>query len=170
MTFRWQTLGIAREYRLFVDKQIVGILKNDFWNRKAYGELRGFMTRFEYEGIGKKRARILDIEGEKVLGTIDFSFSPHSATIHFEGEPYHWIYSDTTSRDRWLVRNEEEKSDFVATGFMSRAGTISEAYLPPVVLLASLYIKGYFIKRSFLALAGTLFLGILTALLVGRLV
>ncbi len=166
MTLRWQTLGIAREYRLFLDKQIIGILKNDFWNRKAYGELRGFLTRFEKQGVGKKRARILDIEGEQELGSIDFSFFPNSAIIQYEGERYQWSYLNNKSSGQWIIRSEDEKTDFVATGFISSEGTIADTYLHPVILLAGLYVQGYFLKRSFLIIVAAFLLVILVAFLV----
>lgn len=165
MALRWQTLGIAREYRLFLDRQVVGILKNNFWNRKAYGELKGFLIRFENEGLEKKRARILDIEGEKVLGTIDLSFFPNSASIQYRGEQYEWRYLDGNRRSRWFIRNEEEKTEYIATGFISSAGTIADTDLHPILILAGLYIQGYFIKRSFLVLLTTFSLGILATFL-----
>ncbi|MBU1821322.1 MAG: hypothetical protein KKG00_07395 [Bacteroidetes bacterium] len=162
MTIRWQTLGIGREYRLFREKQIVGILKNNFWNRKGYGELHGFLMRFEKEKTGKGPTQILDIEGEKVLGTIDFGFFPSSAVIHHEGQRYQWKYPSKRYRGSWLVSGQEEEANYEATGFISSAGTITDTYLHPVVIMAGLYVQGYFIKRSFLVVMAVFLVGLLT--------
>lgn len=163
-------LGLAREYRLFNGKQIIGILKNDFWNRKAYGEFKGFLVRFEQEGFGKKQARILDIEGEKVLGSIEFSTSPRAATIAYEGEHFDWNTLNEKPRGSWMVRNEEEESRYLAEGSMGSRGKITDAYLPPIVLLAGLYIRGYFLKKRILTLAGLFLAGLIAGLIMGSFV
>ncbi|GHB53892.1 hypothetical protein GCM10007390_03510 [Persicitalea jodogahamensis] len=154
-------LGLAREYRLFNGRQIIGILKNDFWNRKAYGEFKGFLVRFEHQGMGKKKAWILDIEGEKVLGTIEFSTSPRSATITYDGEGFNWNTLHEKPRGSWLVGNGEEESRYLAEGSLGSQGKITDAYLPPVVLLAGLYVRGYFLARRVSILAGLFFIGLM---------
>lgn len=160
-------LGLAREYRLFNGKQIIGILKNDFWNRKAYGEFKGFLVRFEHIGFGKKQARILDIEGKKVLGMIEFKTSPRAASITYEGENFAWNTLKEKPRGSWMVGNEEEESQYLAEGFMGGQGKITDAYLPPVVLLTGLYIRGYFLKRWILSLVGLFLAGLVAGLLMG---
>ncbi len=160
-------LGLGREYRLFNGKQIIGILKNDFWNRKAYGEFKGFLVRFEQEGFGKKQARILDIEGEKVLGTVRFKTSPRAASITYEDENFDWNTLNKKSRSSWVVRNEEEESQYLAEGFMGSRGKITDAYLPPIVLLAGLYVRGYFLKKRILTLAGLFLAGLIAGLFIG---
>lgn len=160
-------LGLGREYRLFNGKQIIGILKNDFWNRKAYGEFKGFLVRFEHEGFGKKHARILDIEGEKVLGNIKFSTSPRAATIAYEGENFDWNPLYKKPRGSWVVRNEEEESQYLAEGSMGSLGKITDAYLPPIVLLAGLYVRGYFLKKWILTLVGLFLAGLIAGLFIG---
>lgn len=164
MNLRWQTLGIGREYRLFQEKQIVGILKNDFWNRKGYGELHGFLMRFEKQGTEKKTVQILDIEGEKVLGTINLRFFSRSAVIHHEGQRYKWRYPGEKRRGSWLVTGADEEASYRATGFISSAGTITDTYLHPIVLLAGFYVQGYFLKRSFFVVLAAFGAGIVSAL------
>ena len=160
-------LGLAREYRLFNGKQIIGILKNDFWNRKAYGEFKGFLVRFESQGFGKKEARILDIEGEKVLGSIEFKTSPRAAVIAYEGENFDWSILKEKPRGSWMVGNEVEESQYLAEDTMGSKGTITDAYLPPVVLLAGLYIRGYFLKKWILTLAALFLVGVVAGFAVG---
>ena len=163
-------LGLAREYRLFNGKQIIGILKNDFWNRKAYGEFKGFLVRFEQEGFGKKQVRILDIEGEKILGSIEFKTSSRAATIAYEGENFFWNTLKEKPRGSWVVGNEEEKSRYLAESSMGSQGKITDAYLPPIVLLAGLYIRGYYLKRWILNLAGLFSAGLIGGLIMGSIV
>lgn len=154
-------LGLAREYRLFNGKQIIGILKNDFWNRKAYGEFKGFLVRFESVGFGKKQAKILDIEGEKALGNIEFKTSPRAATIEYEGEIFEWSTLKEKASGSWTVGNEEEESCYLAEDSMGSQGKITDAYLPSVVMLAGLFIQGYFFKRKIQGFASGLLIGIL---------
>ncbi len=160
-------LGLAREFRLFNGKQIIGILKNDFWNRKAYGEFKGFLVRFEHQGLGKKQARILDIEGEKVLGSIEFNSSPRAATISYDGEYFSWSPLKGKPRGSWLVGNEEEASKYLAKGSIGSQGEITDAYLPPIVLLAGLYIRGYFLVKWVLTLIGLFLAGLVMGCIIG---
>ncbi len=160
-------LGLAREYRLFNGKQIIGILKNDFWNRKAYGEFKGFLVRFESAGFGKKEARILDIEGVKVLGNIEFKTSPRAASVTYEGENFGWNTLKEKPRGSWTVGNEEEESRYLAEGSVGSRGKITDAYLPPVVLLAGLYVRGYFLKKQILILTGLFLAGLIAGLFIG---
>jgi len=160
-------LGLAREYRLFNGKQIIGLLKNDFWNRKAYGEFKGFLVRFEQVGFGKKQARILDIEGEKVLGIIKFKTSPRAATIAYEGENFAWSTLNEKPRGSWIVGNEEEEFRYLAEGAMGSRGKITDAYLPPVVLLAGFYVRGHFLNRKILAFGGLFLAGLISGLFMG---
>ncbi|TDB69032.1 hypothetical protein [Arundinibacter roseus] len=165
MSVRWQMLGTAQEYRLFNEKQLMGILKNNFWNRKAYSEFKGFLVRFEHSGIGKKKARILDIEGTQELGTIDFSFFPESAIIQYEAQQHTWRLVKTGRQKKWIVQSEEEQADYLANDRVGSTGQISDSYLPPVVVVAGLYIHGFFFKQRLLRIIGLCLVILLTAFL-----
>ncbi len=160
MNVRWQMLGTAQEYRLFNEKQLMGILKNNVWNRKAYSEFKGFLVRFEHSGIGKKKARILDIEGTKELGFIDFSFFPESAIIHYEAQQHTWRLDKTGKQKKWIVQSEEEQADYSANDRIGSTGQISDSFLPPAVVVAGLYVHGFFFKQRLLGILG-LTLGLL---------
>lgn len=159
MTIRWQAMGVGREYRLFQEKQIIGILKNNFWNRKGYGELRGHLMRFEMQGYGQRKARILDIEGHRVLGSIEFRFFPRKAVIQYEEERYEWHNSEKKSSKGWSVTGDTERTDYQSADGSASNGTITDAYLHPIVLMAGLFVQGYFLKRLFLvSVAGLAFI------------
>lgn len=160
-------LGLAREYRLFNDKQIVGLLKNNVWNRKAYGEFKGYLMRFEKDSKRRHWANILDIEGEQVLATIEFGLFPRTATIRHDGETYTWQSLKKNAKGSWMVGNAEEESQYHASGRMGTRGSITESYLPPIVLMAGLYIHGYFFRRFLLSLLVGFVLGALMAYLAG---
>ena len=144
-------LGLAREYRLFIGKQIVGLLKNNLWNSQGYGEFKGHLMRFEKDSQRRHGARILDIEGEKVLGTIEFGLFPRAATIRHDGETYTWRSLKSNAKGSWAVGHAEEETQYLAAGRMGTQGTISEGYLPPIVTMAGLYIHGYFFKKTLLS-------------------
>lgn len=169
MILRWQTMGLAREYRLFHEKQIVGILKNNFWNRKGYGELRGFFMRFEGKLFGEQKTNILDIEGKDELGHIEFKRSPRSASIQYNGQRYEWCYADSGTKGSWMIRGEDDQTSYEAEGSAGTTGMITDPYLPPVVLLSGLFIHGYFLKKKVIAFIGGILAGAMLgyALLLG---
>jgi hypothetical protein len=161
MDITWKMLGLAREYRLFNGKQIVGLLKNNLWNSQAYGEFKGHLARFEKDPRRRHHANILEIEGEKVLGSIELGLFSRTATIWYEGETYTWKSLPKNTPGSWVVGNAEEESQYLASGRIGSTGTISEAYLPPIVLLAGLYIHGYFFQRVLLSIAVGFVVGVL---------
>ena len=149
MHVRWQTLGLDQEYRLFREKLIVGLLKKSFLRNSAYGEYHGYLLRFEAPRWGRSQARILDIEGKKVLGTIAFGYFPRSATITYEGETYAW---KSLSWHRWTVTQADETATYEAGRGWTQGGTgtIAYDYLPPAVVLSGLYVRSYFRQRLWL--------------------
>lgn len=163
MTLRWQTMGLAREYRLFQEKQIVGILKNNFWSQKGYGELRGFLMRFDGKLFGGPKTTILDIEGVKKLGHIEFKQIPRSASIHFEGQRYEWRYTDSGVKGSWVIKSDDDQANYEVESSAGTEGRITDPFLPPVVLLSGLYIHGYFLKKKVMAF----FVGVLGGVLLG---
>lgn len=170
MDISWKMLGLAREYRLFNGKQIVGLLKNNFSNRKAYGEMHGFLVRFEHTGLIEKQARILDIEGEKVLGTIEFKSSPKAAIITYEGESFAWDSLKEKAHGSWSIVGAEETVEYLAEDKTGSQGIMKDAYLPPVVLLAGLYAHGHFFMSKILKFAGGILVGILLYYLINHMI
>ncbi|MPR33704.1 hypothetical protein [Salmonirosea aquatica] len=161
MNLSWRMLGLAREYRLFNGKQIVGLLKNNVWNSRAYGEFKGHLMRFEKDSKRRYQASILDIEGEKVLGTIEFGYFPRTATIHYEGEIFTWKSLQKNGWGSWAVGNAEEESQYLSSNRIGTQGAITEGYLPPLVTMAGLYIHSYFFRRSLLSIVVGFALGVL---------
>lgn len=159
-------LGLAREYRLFNGKQLVGLLKNNAWNSQAYGEFKGHLMRFEKDSEGRHSASILDIKGEQILGTIEFGLFPRMATIRYNGETYTWRSLKKNTSGSWAVGHAEEENQYLAAGRMGTRGTISEGYLPPIVTMTGLYIHGCFFKRTLLSLGVGFGLGVLLGYLV----
>ncbi|HEV7349140.1 hypothetical protein [Telluribacter sp.] len=155
MDIYWKTVGWQSEYRIFREKVIVGILKRGSWGTDTYGEYNGYLVRFDTKGFGKRSARILDIEGQKVLGSVKFRRFPTSATITYEGEEYQWNYQQW-SRYKWSVRHTDEEATYVAARpWQGGGGTIQYDYLHPAIVLVGLYVHSYFRQRfRLMVLAG----------------
>lgn len=151
-------LGLVREYRLLNGKQIVGLLKNSVWTGKAYGEFKGHLMRFEKDTA--RRINILDIEGRDIVGTIEFSLFPRAATIRHEGEVYTWQYLKKKGKGSWLVGNTDEECRYQPSGMLAATGAISESYVPPIVLMAGLYIHSYFFRSTLLSIVVGFLLGL----------
>lgn len=109
MALTWKTSFSGKECRIFRDKLIVGILKTSIWKGDAYGELNGYMLLFKPLGFWKRSTQILDIEGKKVLGKIEYNWWKSSAVITYEEVTYEWKYL-SWNRKRWDVKGPEESA------------------------------------------------------------
>ncbi len=122
--------------------------------------------RFEKDSKRKYYANILDIEGAKVLGTIEYSLFPCTATIRHEGETYAWQPLKKSFRGSWKVGNAEEVNQYQSSGILGTQGTLTEGYLPPEVTMAGFYIHGYFFRKVMLSVIAGFGLGVLVGYLI----
>jgi hypothetical protein len=165
MDLSWKSVGWHSEYRLFREKTIVGLLKRGTWTTSAYGEFHGYLLRFEAPKLGRQTVRILDIEGQKVLGTIRFRRFPASATITYDGLTYHWRYLPW-SRRRWRIEQNGEQAEYQADGPLAGGnGTITYEELHPAAVLTGLYVHSFFGQRTRVAVLLVLLLPALVRLL-----
>jgi hypothetical protein len=133
------------ECRIFRGKLIAGILKTSSWNEEGYGELDGNMLRFRSQGFWKKTIDITDIEGQKVLGQMQFRYLKGTATITYSGQNFKWQFDSWTMRN-WTVKNEEGSAGFKSTSWWKPDGELANEGVPAAVLLASLYVANHFRK------------------------
>jgi hypothetical protein len=147
MTLSWKSNLSGTEYRIFRGKVIAGLLKTSNWKNEAYGELNGYLLRFKTKGLLQKRAEILSIEGDRILGNIEFHLLKSTATIHYDGISYEWKFRPW-SRRKWFVANNGTHSEFRLTGFWQKSGEVESDDVPAAILLASLYTFIYFQKTS----------------------
>ncbi|WP_221389552.1 hypothetical protein [Dyadobacter sp. NIV53] len=145
MALTWKTSFSGKECRIFRDKLIVGILKTSIWKGDAYGELNGYMLLFKPLGFWKRSTQILDIEGKKVLGKIEYNWWKSSAVITYEEVTYEWKYL-SWNRKRWDVKGPEESAVFLLSSLWRNEGNIEYDDTPGAVILAALYVQGYFAK------------------------
>ena len=147
MGLSWKSSLGGTEIRIFNGKQIVGIIKSELIKTAAYGELYGSMLRFKSKGFWKKHTQILDIEGQKQLGEIQYNLLKGTAEISFEDHSYEWSY-DNWFRKSWQIKNSIESSSFVKTSVWKNEGDIENDDLPRPVLLIGLYINTVFQNLS----------------------
>ena len=145
MALTWKTSFSGKEYRIFRGKLIVGILKTSMWKEDAYGELNGYMLLFKPLGFWKKTTQILDIEGKRELGKIEYNWWKSSAVITYEEVLYEWKYQ-SWSRKSWDVKGPEESAGFSLSGFWRNEGNIEYEDMPGAIILAALYVQSYFSK------------------------
>ena len=140
MTVHWKTTGWQSEYRIFREKTIVGILKKSFWDKTAYGEYNGYQLRFQTQGLWKPTTRILDIEGTRELGRIEYDSWRTSARITYEDQHFEWKRPSWRSSS-WTVSNDEEQVDYQQQGFWEKQGVIEYEWASPAIVLCGLYMS-----------------------------
>jgi hypothetical protein len=145
MTLQWKSSMSGKETRIFSGKVLSGLLKNSLWKNDGYGELNGHMLRFKTRGFWNPVTEILDIEGEKELGTIRYNAIRSRATILYENKSYDCAF-DSWTRKKWRVKNAEESVEFTRTSIWKNEGTIETQNISPAIVLAGLFIYGYFWK------------------------
>lgn len=143
----WKSNFTETECRIFRGKVIAGILKTTLWKYDGRGELDGYMLRFRTKGFFQRKTQILDIEGEKVLGDIDYNLLGSSAWITYDEIRYKWRFESWVRR-KWVVGNSEFEARFEPIGFWRREGRVINEDIPPPVILASFFVQAYFRKIS----------------------
>lgn len=143
----WKSNFNETECRIFRGKVIAGILKTSVWKYDGHGELDGYMLRFKTKGFFKRHTEIRDIEGNRILGGIDYNLLGSSARITYNEMDYKWQFESWTRR-KWLVSNGEDEALFEPTGFWKKEGRFTDSEIPPPIILASFFVQAYFRKIS----------------------
>jgi len=143
----WKSNFTETECRIFRGKVIAGILKISFWKTDGRGELDGYMLRFKTKGFFVRHTEICDIEGAKVLGSIDYNLWRSSAWIVYDEIRYQWQF-ESWMRRKWLVSGGGGEAVFEPLGFWKREGRVINEEIPPPVILASFFVQAYFRKMS----------------------
>ena len=147
MSLSWKSNFSGTEYRIFRGRIIAGLLKTSTWKNEGYGELNGHLLRFKTRGFLQKNTEILSIEGDRILGNIEFHLLKSAATITYDNISYEWKF-EPWSRRKWFVADSHTRTEFKLSGFWQKTGEVQNEDVPAAVLLASLYTFVYFQKMS----------------------
>lgn len=147
MTLQWKSSMSGNEIRILRGKLISGLLKRSSWKNEGYGELNGFMVRFKTKGFWKPVTQILDIEGEKELGSIQYNSWKGSATITYDNKTYSWKF-DSLMRESWQIGHEDDFVKFSKPNIWQNKGNLEMENISPAVVLAGLFVYGYFWKMA----------------------
>lgn len=154
MTLQWASTISGNETRIFRGKLIVGLLKRSTWKDDAYGELNGYMVRFKTKGFWKRSTKILDIEGTKELGHIEYHSWKSTAVITYEDKSYEWAF-DSWTRKTWKINNGEDQAIYSKTSFWKNKGDIEVENISPAIILSGLFVYGYFQKMTAAVMASS---------------
>lgn len=154
MTLQWTSTMSGKETRIFRGKLIAGLLKRSFWKDDAYGELNGHLIQFKTKGFWKRKTLILDIEGTKELGHIVYNSWKTSAVITYEDKSYTWTF-DSWAGKNWKIKSGEDQAIYSKTSVWKNKGDIETDNISPAVILAGLFIYGYFRKVAAAVIAST---------------
>jgi hypothetical protein len=147
MSLSWKSNFASTEFRIFRGRVIAGLLKATTWKNEAYGELDGNLLRFKTKGFFQKNTEIRDIEGARLLGSIQFHYFRRSATITYNDLEYHWQFLPWSAR-KWQVKKGEDYAVFKQTGFWQKTGEIDNEGIPAPIVLVSLYVHIHYRKLS----------------------
>jgi len=154
MTLQWTSTMSGNETRIFRGKLIAGILKRSTWKDDAHGELNGYMVRFKTKGFWKRSTQILDIEGTKELGHIEYHSWKSTATITYEDESYEFAF-DSWTRKVWKITNGEKQAIYSKPSVWKNKGDIEVENISPAVILAGLFVYSYFQRMAAAVAAST---------------
>ncbi|MEO6685469.1 MAG: hypothetical protein ABIN24_05870 [Dyadobacter sp.] len=143
----------GKETRIFRGKLIAGLLKRSLWKDDAYAELNGHLIQFKTEGFWKRKTQILDIEGTKELGHIEYNSWKNSAIIIYEEKSYEWTF-DSWMRKKWRIKCGEDQAIYSKTSVWKNKGEIETDNISPAIILAGLFVYGYY-KRMAAAVAAS---------------
>lgn len=150
MTLQWASTMSGNETRIFRGKLIAGLLKCSSWKDDAHGELNGYMIRFKTTGFWNPSTQILDIEGTKELGKIEYNAWKSTALITYEGQSYEWAF-DSWMQKAWKIRNRENQAIYSRPSIWKNKGDIEAENISPAIILTGLFVYTYFQKMSAVA-------------------
>ena len=154
MTLQWTSTMSGKETRIFRGKLIAGLLKRSLWKEDAYGELNGHMMQFKTTGFWKRKTQILDIEGTRELGFIEYNSWKTSAVITYEDKSYEWTF-DSWMRKNWKIKSGEDQAVYSKISTWKNKGNIEVENISPAIVLAGLFVYGYFQKITAAVIAST---------------
>lgn len=139
---KWRLKGISgSEAVILRDRQLVGLLKASAWSSSAYGELRGWMLRFDRKGFGSRIILIRNIEGDTERGRIRMSVSGRRAEILLDGRNYNWEKTGWLNGDSLVKDEEGEIVRITGDRFLARSGSLQFEYNDPAIFLVGLYLE-----------------------------
>lgn len=147
MNLKWESTFSGNETRIFRGKLIVGLLKRSTWKDDAQAELNGHMVRFKTKGFWKPSTKILDIEGTKELGQIEYNSWKSTAVITYEDQTYEWAF-DSWMWKAWHIKNSEGQAVYLKTNIWKNKGDVEAENISPAVILAGLFVYSYFQKMA----------------------
>jgi hypothetical protein len=145
MILQWKSSLSGKETRIFRGKVIAGLIKRSIWKDDGVGELNGHMLKFETKGFLNRTTRILDIEGQTELGKIEYKTWKSTATITYEKQSYEWKF-DSWMRKKWHIEQGDNRVQYSKTSIWKNEGDIETDNISPAIVLAGLFIYGYFWK------------------------
>lgn len=149
------------EVRLYRGKLIIGMLRHKSYKQDAYGEFLGTMLRFRRKGFFDKYVTLLDIEGNRSLGSIHFQEWGKKVVIEYMDKVYEG-YLDNAAKE-WVIDNPEEgELAFRCPSSKSNEVEFELNYMEPAVVLATFYVRRqYRLYRYIASLLLVVLLGIL---------
>jgi len=147
MKLQWTSTMSGNETRIFRGKLIVGLLKRSTWKDDAHGELNGYMVRFKTTGFWNRSTKILDIEGTRELGHIEYNSWKSTAVITYEDQSYEWAF-DSWKRNTWKIKNLENQVSYSRISIWKNKGDIEVENISPAITLTGLFVYTYFQKMA----------------------
>ncbi|MFY0683596.1 MAG: hypothetical protein JXR20_03525 [Balneola sp.] len=98
----WKKDVIAIGYDLFLDRKLVGEIRNERLSKNSYIKISGKKYFFETEGLSNKAINIIDMNSRKQIGKIVFNLWRTKASIALFDKDYIWKI-DTFFYIKWSI-------------------------------------------------------------------
>ncbi|MEP1150571.1 MAG: hypothetical protein ABJH08_02480 [Balneola sp.] len=98
----WKKDVIGIGYDLFLDRKLVGEIRNERLSKNSYIKISGKKYFFETEGLSNKAINIIDMNSRKQIGEIVFNLWRTKASITLFDKDYIWK-SDTFFYRKWSI-------------------------------------------------------------------
>ena len=158
---KWKKQFFSSTYSIYIDRQMVGMLKDKTFSQTAIGELNGKEYTFKTKGFFKQNTEIIDNKENKVIGTITYSSWMTKATISLIDKSINWKYDNVWNTKWSLYDNNEIEIKYAGT---STSGQIDSNTDDAILLLSGLFVTNYYWQVS-AAVMVAIFLPIWTTVL-----
>jgi len=141
----WKRGAFSTTYQILSNGLSIGQLQDNAFKRYSDGEIRYKKYRFKTEGLFKQHTHIIDLESDRVIGSIQYNSWMTKADIKIHDRTYHWRY-DNAWQTKWSISDENGILLSFAGG-MTR-GSIEGDDPEDLHVLTGLFVTNYYTQAG----------------------
>jgi len=144
---KWKKGIFSNTYQISDYRRLVGLLKVEMLRSNASGEINGEKYIFKSQGILSRTVHVIHYETYELIASIKMGFWGNKAQITTEGRNYIWEFKNLW-QTKWSI-SDEKKTYLAGThnNLLSK-GNLAFGELDDFLVLTSIYVKDYLIRRN----------------------